>query len=300
MTTAVPRVAYQGQPGAYGEEAVLAYFGEGAVEPLPLPTFSHVMAAVDGRHAEAAVLPLENSLAGTVGDALDALLRTDLVVSGEVVLPVRHLLLGLPGSRLGDVRQVTSHWQALAQCERFLTARNLQVTVAPDTAGAARQLRDSRDRSTAVIASPRAAQRYGLNVLAEEIGNAPQNLTRFAVVGVPGVDGPPPLGVRAPSPDAPMVSLVLFETLHRPGALHHALGALAQSRINLSRIESRPTDRARWEYRFLISVDGSAADDPLRSALANLAQRAHAVRLVGSFRSASADQPGTDERLAHA
>jgi len=283
VTSALPRVAYQGEPGAYGEEAVLAYFGDGVVEPMPLTTFSRALEAVGEGRAAATVLPLENSLAGTVGDALDALLRTDLSVTGEVVLPVRHLLLGVPGSRLGDIRRVVSHWQALAQCERFLTERDLQLTVGTDTAGAARRLREEGDRQTAVIASPRAAERYGLVTLAEGIGDSAQNLTRFAVVGPPAADGPRPRGPLAPPAGAPQASLVLFETLHRPGALHHALGALAEAGVNLSRIESRPTGRARWEYRFLVGVNGGANDEPLCSALAELGRRAHAVRILGSF-----------------
>ena len=285
MTVAAPRVAYQGEPGAYGEEALLAYFGEGEVEPLPAPTFSRAVDAVRAGRAAAALLPLENSLAGTVGEALDALLRTSLVVTGEVILPVHHQLLGAPGSRLEDVQLVMSHPQALAQCERFLSEREVTVVVEADTAGAARRLRDDGDPTTAVIASRRAAERYGLNVLAAEVQDAEPNLTRFAVVGPAGAECPPPRGPLAPPPDAQPVSLVTFETLHRPGALHHALGALAEVGVNLSRIESRPTGRDRWQYRFLISVDGSGETEPLRSAMTELHKRAHAVRLLGSFSS---------------
>jgi prephenate dehydratase len=285
----LPAVAYQGEPGAYSEEAALGYFGAGAIAPLPLPTFlAAARAVVDGR-AAAALLPLENSVAGTVGEAVDALLRTGLPVVGEVVLPVRHQLLGLPGAVLADVRSVASHRQALAQCESYLSGHGWQVVVADDTAGAARLLAESGDGSRVVVASQRAGERYGLAVLAADIQDDDANMTRFAVVvgergAVPRARGP-----LAPPATAPRASLLVFETLHRPGALHHALGALAEAGVNLSRIESRPTGRARWQYRFLVSVDGDAAAEPLRDALVALDERTHGLAVLGSFASAALD-----------
>lgn len=254
--------------------------------PLPLPTFSAVCAAVADGRATAAVLPLENSLAGTVGEALDALVRARLSVVGEVLLTVRHQLLAAPGANLDEIERVASHRQALAQCERFLAAHAWQLTIAEDTAGAARELASSGERGTAVIASERAAERYGLSILARDIQDDEGNQTRFAVVAPSPSDAPDAGGTLAPSPDAPRASLVLFETRHQPGALHHALGAFAEAGVNLSRIESRPTGRVRWEYRFLVGVDGDAAKDPLRAALDELGRRAHDVRVLGSYTSA--------------
>lgn len=250
--------------------------------PLPLPTFSAVCGAVTDGRAVAAVLPLENSLAGTVGEALDALLRSRLRVVGELLLPIRHALLGLPGATLQGIRRVTSHRQALAQAERYLATGGWEIVVADDTAGAARQLRDGGDASQAVIASERAAQRYGLSVLAAGIADA-GNVTRFAVAAADRRVVPAARGPLAPPRDGPMTSLIVFETRHTPGSLHGALGALAEGAVNISRIESRPTHRARWQYRFLAAVDGHAAREPLRSALRELRQRAHAVVVLGSF-----------------
>src|SRR5919108_6247149 len=159
-------VAYQGEPGAFGEEAIIGYFGAGAVGPTPLPTFSAVCAAVESGAVDAGVLPLENSVAGTVGDALDALADGSLRVVGELLLPIRHHLLALPGVELGKIRRVASHWQALAQCESFLSQRGWDVIAAADTAGAAQDLARSGDRSGAAIASAAAATRHGLAVLA--------------------------------------------------------------------------------------------------------------------------------------
>lgn len=256
---------------------------------MPLPTFSAVVNAVASGEAAAALLPLENSLAGTVGEAVDALLRTHLPVIGEVLLPVRHQLLGLPGTALSDIQCVASHRQALAQCERYLASHGWEVVIADDTAGAARALAASGDASRAVVASAQAGERYGLSVLASEIQDDEANMTRFAVVARPDAALPEACGPLAPPVDAPRSTLLVFETLHRPGALHHALGALAQAGVNLSRIESRPTGRAQWQYRFLVSVDGDAAASPLREALPELQSRTHGLAVLGSFPTASPD-----------
>lgn len=275
-------IAYQGEPGAYSEEAALGFFGDGAVTPLPLPTFSAACAAVVEGRAAAAMLPLENSVAGTVGEALDALVRARLAVVGEALLPIRHALLGIPGATLAGIRSVASHPQALAQAERYLSQHGWEVVVADDTAGAARRLAAMRDPSRGVVASERAAERYGLAVLATEIAEA-GNVTRFAVAAASGGVVPPARGPFAPPDEAPRASLVVFETLHMPGALHAALGALAEGGVNISRIESRPTGGARWQYRFLVSVDGDAGQEPLRAALEQLRARAHAVSVLGSY-----------------
>lgn len=287
MPGRVPKVAYQGEPGAYGEEAALGYFGDGGAIPLPLPTFSAVCAAVVAGRAAAAVLPLENSLAGTVGEALDALMGSELTVRGELLLPVRHQLLAVAGAAIEDVERVASHRQALAQCEAFLSSRPWRLIVADDTAGAARQLVEAGDRHAAVIASERAAAHHGLVILAADIQDAPGNVTRFAVVAAAAApDPPPPIGPLAVAVHGPPVSLVVFQTRHTAGALHRALSVLAEAGVNLTRIESRPTGRVRWQYRFLISLEGDADAEPLRGALARLRRRAHGVRVLGSFPSA--------------
>ena len=242
--------------------------------------------AVQGGRAAGAVLPLENSLGGTVGEAVDALLHTELAVVAELLLPVRHQLLGVPGASLETIEQVASQQPALAQCEAFLARRSWRLIVTDDTAAAARRLAASADPSTAVIASARAARRHGLAILARDIQGGP-NFTRFAVVArseaapLPAADGP-----LAPSPTAQPASLVVFETRHRAGALHHALGAFAEAGVNLTRIESRPTRRQRWEYRFIVSVGGHRDAEPLSGALGELRRRAHGVRVLGSFPSA--------------
>ena len=278
MTT----VAYQGEPGAFGEEAVIGWFGE-AVTPVPVPTFSAVCAAVESGATDAGVLPLENSLAGTVGDALDALANGSLRVIGEVLLPIRHQLLTLPGVAVDAVTRVSSHWQALAQCERFLAGRGWSVVPAADTAGAARELAASGDRTSAAIASRSAAERYGLEVVAADIQDSDHNMTRFAVLVPATTTAPPePAGRLAPT-GGDRETLITFETGHRPGDLVRALAVLADAGVNLSRIESRPSGAGPWRYRFLLQVGGDADHEPLRDALVGLEAHTRSMRVLGSF-----------------
>lgn len=279
MTT----VAYQGEPGAFGEEAIIGYFGAGAVEPMPMSTFPAVCDAVEFGTADAGVLPLENSLAGTVGDALDALATGSLTVVGELLLPIRHHLLVLPGVALDEVEWVASHWQALAQCGHYLASRRWEVVPAADTAGAARELAARGDRHAGAVASGRAAERYGLEIAARDIQDSPHNVTRFAVLArTENHDLPPAAGPLAPQ-SGERETLITFETGHRPGDLYRALGAFADAGINLSRIESRPSGSGPWNYRFLVQVGGDAAGEPLAGALAALREHTSSMRVLGSF-----------------
>jgi prephenate dehydratase len=280
MTT----VAYQGEPGAFGEEAIIGYFGADAVEPLPMSTFSAVCGAVEFGAADAGVLPLENSLAGTVGDALDALAEGSLTVVGEVLLPIRHHLLVLPGVALDEVDWVASHWQALSQCERFLGQRRWEVVPAADTAGAARELATRDDRHAGAVASERAAERYGLEIVARDIQDSPHNVTRFAILARSEHHAlPPATGALAPVSGGERETLITFETGHKPGDLYRALGAFADAGINLSRIESRPSGSGPWRYRFLVQVGGDASLEPLAGALAGLREHTSSLRVLGSF-----------------
>jgi len=279
----VTTVAYQGEPGAFGEEAVIGYFGADGITPVPMPTFSAVCAGVESGSVDAGVLPLENSLAGTVGDALDALADGSLSVIGELLLPIRHQLLLLPGADLEQVTRVSSHWQALAQCERFLSDRGWQIVPAADTAGAARELASSGDSTGAAIASVRAAERYGLEIAATDIQDSTHNVTRFAVLALGADTRFTAYGPLAPGPGGGRETLITFETGHRPGDLYRALGALAAAGINVSRIESRPSGSGAWRYRFLLQLTGDAAVEPLTGALIALREHTSSMRVLGSF-----------------
>ena len=288
MTT----VAYQGEPGAFGEEAIIGYFGAGAVLPTPMPTFSAVCAAVESGAVDAGVLPLENSVAGTVGDALDALADGSLRVVGELLLPIRHHLLALPGVRIDQITRVASHWQALSQCERYLSTRDWEIVPAADTAGAARELAAAGDARVAAVASSTAAERYELEILAADIQDSAHNLTRFVVLApvVGATRLPTAKGTLAPLPGGGRETLLTFETGHRPGDLYRALGAFADAGVNLSRIESRPSRTGPWRYRFLVQVAGDEATPPLAAALAVLRERTSSMRVLGSFDAANGDR----------
>jgi prephenate dehydratase len=206
-----------------------------------------------------------------------------------VLLPIRHQLLTLPGVGLDDVTRVSSHWQALAQCDRFLADRGWTVVPAADTAGAARELAASGDRTSAAIASRAAGDRYGLPVAAADIQDSDHNMTRFAVL-VPAAASnvPKPAGRLAPR-GGDRETLITFETGHRPGDLVRALAVLADAGVNLSRIESRPSGDGPWRYRFLLQVGGDADREPLRGALIGLKAHTRSMRVLGSFDTGSGD-----------
>lgn len=276
------RVAYQGVAGAYSEIAA-SRAAENA-EPLGRPTFHEVFAAVASGEAELGVVPVENSLAGTVHQAYDLLLETDLHVARELIVRVNHHLLALPGVRLADVRRVRSHPQALAQSDGFLARHRLLPVAAYDTAGAAQDLAVSGARDEAAIASRRAAELYGLDVLAEGIEDEPFNFTRFLV-----------LSRREPAPGegGPHKTSLVFAVRHQPGALLEALAELRG--LNLTRIESRPRRDRAWSYNFYVDFEGDARDEPSRAALVGLLRRAAFVKVLGSYPAARLpDEPAPE------
>ena len=231
------RVAYQGEPGAYSESAAIEYFGED-VCAVPCESFERVFEAVERGGADRAVLPIENSLAGTIHRNYDLLLQHSLQIVGEVDLRVQHYLLALEGVTLEDVRVVQSHPMALAQCDKFLTEHDLAREVAADTAGSARLLRDGGYRDRAAIAGARAAKIYALQVLAEGIEDEPDNYTRFLVLAA-SRGAPPPAGV-------PAKTSIAFSLENSPGVLFKALSVFALRDIDLTKIESRHLRTLRY------------------------------------------------------
>lgn len=264
------RIAYQGEPGAYGEEAALTLFGE--VETIPCATFAQVFDAVSGNRVDRGIVPVENSQAGSINETYDLLLRHDLVITAEVDLRVAHCLLALPGQGLGQITRVYSHPQALAQCDAYLKRLGVETVPSTNTAGSARWIREQGLPGCAAIASRRAALLYELEVLAEGIETNPHNVTRFLAIG----------WTPAPVSDRSKTSIV-FIVDNRPGTLYGALGAIATRGINLVKIESRPAQRRPWEYVFYVDVDGHAADRSLADALSDLHRRTAFVRVLGSY-----------------
>jgi prephenate dehydratase len=268
------RVAFQGERGAFSEEAALRCFGR-AVEPLPRRALHEAFAAVLAGEAEFAIVPIENSHAGSVLDTYDLLLEHDLPIVGEVALRVEQCLMALPGTGLAGVRRVFSHPQALAQCEDFLRERGYEAVAVYDTAGSAKLVRERGLADAAAIAPRRAADLYGLEVVADAIQSQPDNTTRFYAIAPPGTR---PLG----TPDKTALALALRED-NAPGALFWCLASLAYWQVNLLKIESRPSRERPWHYLFHLDLDAAAEAPNCAAAIAELRTKTTFLRVLGSF-----------------
>lgn len=279
------RVAFQGELGAFSEEAVRALYGGDNLEPIPCRDFRAAGEAVIGGRVDAAVLPVENSIAGSVGAAYDVLAGLPLRVVGEVVRPIRHCLMAVPGASPDGVRRAMSHPVALAQCTAFLRARpGIEAVAVYDTAGAARQVAESGDPTVAAIASRLAAERYGLEVLVADVQDRYDNQTRFYSVvaeaaggaGAGGIEG----GSLAGGP-AERKTALLMETANEPGALVAVLQVFADHGINLTKLESRPAPEP-WTYRFILELV-SGDPDSESAAVDRAAAAAVSMRVLGRF-----------------
>ena len=274
-------MAFQGEFGAFSEEAVRRACGP-EVEAVPLRTLRDVFAAVGSGEALAGVIPVENSRAGIIPESYDLLLEHPLWVRAEATVPVTQCLLAPPHTSLRELRRVYSHPQALAQCETYLRRLGLEAVAVYDTAGSARQIAAVREPGAGAIASRRAAQLYGLEVLAEAIQDDRDNTTRFYVIGREPAEAAP-----AEQPHRTVLVLAL-NTDDSPGALYWPLGTLAFWHVNLLKIESRPSRRRPWHYDFYLELAARAEDAPVRSALDELRARGANLRVLGSFPRASA------------
>jgi prephenate dehydratase len=272
-----PRVAFQGERGAFSEDAIHSLFPKGA-ELLPCINFEALFKAISDERAEYAVAPLENTLAGSVQRCYDLLLESRLHIVGEAIVAIKHCLIGCEGASLETIRTAASHPVALAQCQRFFAAHPLIRPVpADDTAGSVRLVMETSDPLLAAIASANAAQMYGGKILARDLEDHAENYTRFALLA------------REPvaSVEADKLTLVL-SIANVPGALHQALAPLAQAGIDLIKIETRPIAGNPWEYRFILDVAAFAADSRVSSALRETEQcsAVQEFRVLGSYKSA--------------
>jgi prephenate dehydratase len=279
MTGNSPVVAFQGERGAFSEAAARKLLGA-AIEVLPCRAFDDVFDAVVSRRAEAAVVPVENSLAGSVHRTFELLGRAHLEIAGEVLLRIRHHLIVRPGTRLEEVRRVLSHPVALAQCRSFLaSAPELEPVEAYDTAGSVRLIMEREREGDAAIASREAAERWGGEIVAEGIEDHEENWTRFLLLARP--EDAAAMGERLP--DAPRKTTVFFRTVDQPGALFHALGAFALRSVNLTKLESRPVAGRPWEHAFYADVVGGAEEAPVANALRHLREMCEEVVVLGSY-----------------
>mgnify|MGYP006267650905 FL=1 len=270
-------VAFQGELGAFSEEAVYALFE--SAELMPCAAFDDVFAAVEGGAADRAVVPIENSVFGSVPINYDHLRQHDVQIVDELNLRIRHHLMGVEGAALDAVREVRSHPQALGQCRRFLRAHLPDAETQPmyDTAGAAQYVAETGSAAVVAIASKAAAVRYGLTVLAAEIEDDSQNFTRFLVLARADTD------VARP-PDALMKTSIVFALRDNvPGALFKSLAVFALRDLDLFKIESRPRVGHPGRYLFYLDVQGRAADEPVERALDHLGEITAELKVLGSY-----------------
>ncbi|HEY6959798.1 MAG TPA: prephenate dehydratase [Candidatus Limnocylindria bacterium] len=278
-------VAYQGLAGAFSEAAAAALFPDESL--VAKRSFADVFAALESAEVDAAVVPVENTHAGSVADVYDLLRnhRTARVVA-EVVVRIRQCLLGVPGATLEDVKIARSHPQALAQSEDFLREHHIQPEVAYDTAGAAMEVALAKDTSVAAVASRRAAARYGLVVLADRIETSEDNFTRFFAIARRGDDAV--LRRMAPAlATGPMKTSLVYTTRNVPGALTRSLQPFAVADLQLTKIESRPSRAAPFDYVFYLDFEGDPAASPAREALALMATCCEWIEVLGTYHAAT-------------
>ncbi len=263
-------VAFQGEVGAYSEEAAFQFFGT-SIEIKPRETLEEVFASVE-QGVPFGIIPVENSLEGSISRSYDLMLESGLRVCGEIELRVIHCLIAGPDASLDTVKKVYSHPQALGQCQSFLKHLNVALIPSYDTAGSVKMLKEHGSADSAAIASARAAEIYGMKIIAREIEDNPNNFTRFFILAK---KDSPPSGNDKTS--------IVFSTKDRPGALYEVLGEFSRRHLNLSKLESRPTRQKPWQYNFYLDFDGHREDAAAREALTNVEKLSIFLKVLGSY-----------------
>lgn len=264
-------VGFQGEPGAYSQEAAVSFFGP-TVEAGPFDTLEEVFKAVEDGALPHGIVPVENSQVGSITRCYDLLLDSNVMVSGETLVRVTHCLIANPGVPLEDIKRVYSHPQALGQCQSYLRQLDVEVVPAYDTAGSVRMIKEERMLDGAAIASARAAEIYEMNILAREIEDNHNNTTRFFV-----------LSKQDSTPTGDDKTSIVFMLQHRPGTLYEALRVFAERGINLTKIESRPTRQKPWEYNFYLDFEGHRQDRMIGEALEKLRPLTLFLKVLGSY-----------------
>jgi prephenate dehydratase len=275
-----PKVAFQGERGAYSEMATLQYFP--AVKLLPLRSFQDVFDAAEAGKVDYIVVPLENSIEGSINEIYDLLLETKMNVIGEIYQRIRHCLVANRGTKL--IRYVHSHPQALAQCRTYLQNKGLKPVPTYDTAGAAKMIKENKMADSGAIASKRAAELYDMEILDEGIEDRKNNYTRFLVLSSKrkesGKSDPHDINGHNHK------TSIIFSVRHVPGALFGILGEFAIRKINLTKIESRPTKETPWEYNFYVDFEGHVQDRAVHEALLSIKPKTSYIKILGSYKKA--------------
>jgi prephenate dehydratase len=265
------KVAFQGERGAFSEDAVVKFFGVD-VASIPCLYFGDVFNMIDKGLADFGAVPVENSQAGSINETYDLLLEYPLTIYGEVDLIVNHFLMALPGETLQSIKRIYSHPKALAQCEKFLSEIDAEIVPTYDTSGSAKMIRDTKLKNCAAIASERAADIYGLDILARNIESTKNNYTKFFIISKEG----------SKHADENKTTLIL-KTENKPGALYACLGAFAKRNINLTKLESRPTKDKPWEYLFYVDFEGHVDDGNCAEALDEIKDYTSLLKILGSY-----------------
>jgi chorismate mutase/prephenate dehydratase len=271
------KVAFQGERGAYSESAVYTFFGDDA-EVKPCRDLTEVFESVDKQKVPVGVVPVENSLEGSVNQTYDLFLTHNLKVSGEIIIRISHCLIANPNTSLEAVKTVYSHPQALAQCRSFLERLGSELIPTYDTAGSVKMLKEKGLKDAAAVASEKAAEIYGMKILAREIEDTPTNYTRFFVISK-----------NDAAKTGKDKTSIIFAATHTPGALYHALEEFEKRNINLTKIESRPTKQKPWEYNFYLDFEGHRTEENCAEALKALEKKAAFLKILGSY--PRAEQP---------
>lgn len=270
------QVAFQGEQGAYSEQAIRAYFKSESIKTIPCVSFSDTLNCLANKKVTYAMLPIENSIAGSVVSAYDALLKHNLRVHQEVILKVEHCLMANENADIDDIERVRSHPQALAQCTNNLTRLDLSVLPFVDTAGAAKSIAENRLLTEAAIAGELAAQTYGLKILLRNFEDEPFNHTRFFLLGNITV-------AKAYQPDCYYKTSIVFATLDKPNALVEILSCLSDREINMTKIESRPSRLKAWDCIFFLDFEGHEAQEKIQQALLEILKKSSYLKCLGSY-----------------
>ena len=265
------RVAFQGEKGAYSEEAIFKHYGV-EVESVPRPYLRDVFNTVELGEADYGLVPVENTIEGSIVRAYDLLFERELKASGEEIHRIQHCLIAHPDAELSDIKKAYSHPQALGQSREWLVKQGIEAVNFYDTAGSVKWIKENDIRDAAGVASAQAAETYGMKILAKGIETNTENYTRFLVIGN---DRPEPTGNDK--------TTLSFIVAHEPGTLVGALREFSTRGVNLNKIESRPRIGTPWEYIFFVEVDGHIEDENINSALEGLRDYTIYLKHLGSY-----------------
>jgi len=271
LETKKARVVFQGAEGAYSHLAMVQYFGED-IESFHVDTFRDAFVSIEEGRADFAVLPIENSTAGIVNEIYDLLVEFENYIVGEQIIRIEHCLLGVPGTRMENIKTVYSHPQSLMQSAKYLSARDWQQISMQNNAFAARKVAEEKDNSQAAIASAYAGKLYGLEVLEQGINDSDTNATRFIII----------TNQKIFRKDADKIS-ICFEVPHRSGSLYHILSHFIYNNLNMTKIESRPIEERNWEYRFFVDIEGNLGDSAVKNALRGLREESLNMKVLGNY-----------------